>query len=85
MWHKSIIMQSFLPLKFCRHASARPELSGYKVSSKSAEPYHGYTCNKHEYENFILVLKNVIIWNTYQKEGNHILVFVWRGSQIPFR
>jgi hypothetical protein len=35
--HITIIMQSCLPLRFCRIAFARPELSGYKVSSKSAE------------------------------------------------
>lgn len=44
-------MQSCLPSRFFRIAFARPELSGYKVSSKSAEQYHGYICNLHENEN----------------------------------
>lgn len=54
-------MQSCLPLRFFRIAFARPELSGYKVSSKSAEQYHGYICNLHENENenFNPVLENV--------------------------
>lgn len=41
-----------------------------------------------EYENFNLVLENVTNCNTYQKEGNHILmceIFVGRDPCTPFR
>ena len=40
LWYK--VWNSCLPLIFWRHDLARPELRGYKVSSKSAEQSHSY-------------------------------------------
>lgn len=84
------IMQSSSPLIFLRHAFARPELSGYKVSSKSAEQSHLiviYIYNMHEYEIFNLVLGKCSNYNTYQTEGSHIFVselFVSSSPRTPF-
>lgn len=81
------IMKSSSPLIFLRHAFARPELSGYKVSSKSAEQSHSYIYNMHEYEIFNLVLEKCSNYNIYHTEGNHIFVcepFVSSSPRTPF-